>query len=56
MKNKGSGWTMSPTEVIGRVDSLSTMMKEGEVRLQGWVKEIVLWSEVVGYEVSELAT
>jgi hypothetical protein len=35
MKNKGVGWIMSPTEVIGRVDSLSTMMEEGKVWLQG---------------------
>lgn len=35
MKNKGLGWIMSPTEVIGRVDSLSTMMEEGKVGLQG---------------------
>jgi hypothetical protein len=55
MKNKGLGWIMSPTEVIGRVDSLSTMMEEGKVGLQGWGKETVLWSEVVGYE-EELAT
>jgi hypothetical protein len=30
-------------------------MEEGKVGLQGWGKETVLWSEVVGYE-EELAT
>jgi hypothetical protein len=33
---KGLGRTVSPTEVIDRVDPLPTMMEEGKVGLRGW--------------------
>jgi hypothetical protein len=31
LRYKGPGSTVSPTEVVGRVDPLSTMMEEGNV-------------------------
>jgi hypothetical protein len=41
LRYKGPGRTMSPIEVIGRVDPLPTMMEEKEVRLRGCGKETV---------------
>jgi hypothetical protein len=50
------GRTMSPTEVISRVDPLPIMMEEEKVGLWGWGKALALGSGVVWYEVPELAT
>jgi hypothetical protein len=36
LRYKGLGRTVSPTEVIDRVDPLPTMMEEGKVGLRGW--------------------
>ena len=50
------GRTVSPTEVTGRVDPLSTMMEEGKVVLWGCGKDTVPELGVVWYEAPELAT
>lgn len=41
------GRTVSPTEMIGRVDPLLTMLEEVKVGLWGWGKEIALGLGVV---------
>jgi hypothetical protein len=45
---KEPGRTMSPTEVIGRVDPLLTIIEAGKVGLWGWGKVTTLGREWCG--------
>jgi hypothetical protein len=53
MRYDGPGMTMSPAEVIGRVDPLPIDMEVGKVGLWGWGKATALGSGVVRNELPE---